>query len=448
VSTPRPSAPARPRVLVVADERLGGRMAGPAIRTLELARALTAACEVTVVAPHGSAADGVRLVEADETEHRRVLGLAREHDVVVVQHAAPQLLLALAREPVRIVADLYTPIVLEAFAATERREVHREAMQRTLAALATADLVLCASERQRDLWLGGLVLRGLVDPALYRADPTLRSFVAVVPFGLPDRAPAPGPEPVLKGVWPGIGADDRVALWGGGIWPWLDAATPIRVVERLRAERDDVHLFFLGVTRPTTGPDEMSAAAQAIELARERGLLGTAVHVNEGWVPYEERERYLLEADAGVTAHLDHVETRFAFRTRILDYLWAGLPVVGTAGDTLADLVGGGVPAGDDAAFARALGAVLDDGPARAAALRRTTELRAELTWARAAEPLVAFCRGHAAAPRRRRDLRLLARMTLGQYPVTLARTWRQEGGAAAARHVARNTRRPVGRGR
>ena len=60
---------------------------------------------------------------------------------------------------------------------------------------------------------------------------------------------------------------------------------------------------------------------------------------NEGWVEYEDRQNYLLEADVGVSTHFDHVETEFSFRTRILDYLWAGLPVVATGGDSFADLI-------------------------------------------------------------------------------------------------------------
>ena len=55
--------------------------------------------------------------------------------------------------------------------------------------------------------------------------------------------------------------------------------------------------------------------------------------------PYEDRQNYLLEADVGVSTHFDHVETAFSFRTRILDYLWAGLPVVSTSGDALSDMI-------------------------------------------------------------------------------------------------------------
>ncbi len=56
------------------------------------------------------------------------------------------------------------------------------------------------------------------------------------------------------------------------------------------------------------------------------GALGTSVFFNPDWVAYEDRGDYLLEADAGVSTHFAHIETEFAFRTRILDYLWAGLP--------------------------------------------------------------------------------------------------------------------------
>lgn len=446
----------RPRVLVLASEPLAARMAGPAIRAFELARALTAVADVTVAAPPDSApVPGARLERVAPTEHRRTLALAREHDVVVVQHAPPQLLLALAREDVRIVCDLYTPILVEALEAGRerglrtRRTIQRLATRQTVAGLAVADLVLCASDRQRDLWLGALTARELLDLRDYDADPSLRGLIAVVPFGTAPEPPAPAPAPVMKGVLPGVRAEDRVLLWGGGVWDWLDAITPMRAVERLRADRDDVHLVLLGGRRPAVrDEDRMRAHDDAVAFASDRGLLGRCVHVHDGWVPYDERGGWLLEADVGITAHHDHVETRFAFRTRVLDYLWAGLPVVGTAGDTLIDLAGeGGVPVGDDAAFAAAITRVLDPGPARDAAVARATELRAELTWERCAAPLLDFVASCATAPRRRRDVAALTRTTLAQYPGTLARTVRDEGAGTAARRVARNAARLIGRG-
>jgi glycosyltransferase involved in cell wall biosynthesis len=443
-------------VLVVASEPLAARMAGPAIRAFELAHALTAVADVTVAAPPGSEpVPGTRLEVVAPTEHRRALALATEHDVVVVQHAPPQLLLALAREDVRIVCDLYTPILIEALEAGRerglraRRTIQRLATRQTVAALAVADLVLCASERQRDLWLGALTARELLDLHDYDADPSLRGLIAVVPFGMASAPPAPAPAPVMKGVFPGVRAEDRVLLWGGGVWDWLDAITPMRAVERLRADRDDVHLVILGGRRPAVrDEDRMRAHDDAVAFASGRGLLGRCVHVHDGWVPYDERGGWLLEADVGVTAHHDHAETRFAFRTRVLDYLWAGLPVVGTAGDTLIDLAGeGGVPVGDDAAFAAAVARVVDPGPERDAAIARAAELRAELTWEQCAAPLLHFVATGAGAPRRHRHIAALTRTTLAQYPGTVARTVRDEGAGTAARRVARNAARLIGRG-
>ncbi|MFW8744926.1 hypothetical protein ACOI9R_32825, partial [Mesorhizobium japonicum] len=83
--------------------------------------------------------------------------------------------------------------------------------------------------------------------------------------------------------------------------------------------------------------------------------------------------------DAGVSTHREQLETTLSFRTRMLDYLWAGLPMVVTEGDHFADLVdadglGAVVPAGDVAALASAIEGVVYDGPARAAAAARVTE--------------------------------------------------------------------------
>ena len=47
-----------------------------------------------------------------------------------------------------------------------------------------------------------------------------------MPFGLPD-GPAPEATGALRAAFPVIGSGDRVLLWGGGIWDWLDAETPL-----------------------------------------------------------------------------------------------------------------------------------------------------------------------------------------------------------------------------
>ena len=79
----------------------------------------------------------------------------------------------------------------------------------------------------------------------------------------------------------------------------------------------------------------MRMVAAARSLSDELGLTDRHVFFNEGWVPYDTRQNFLLDADVGVSTHFDHVEAEFSYRTRVLDYLWAGLPVVMTRGPTV-----------------------------------------------------------------------------------------------------------------
>src|SRR5207253_10712008 len=85
--------------------------------------------------------------------------------------------------------------------------------------------------------------------------------------------------------------------------------------------------------------------------------------------------------------------TRFAFRTRLLDCVWAGLPIVTTEGDALSDLVrerglGRTVGCEDLDGWLAALEALLDDEGGRRAIAARSAEVSRELSWPRAVEPL------------------------------------------------------------
>jgi glycosyltransferase involved in cell wall biosynthesis len=433
------------RVLFISAEPLGPSMAGPAIRVLELARAVAARCDVTVAAPGPSDAGDapVEVLEANLSDFDALLAAVKRHDVVVAQRLPPQLLRYVARMPVRFVADLYNPQMIEVLeaGADGPSTSPRRAWRSMLGQCAVADLVICASEKQRDLWLGGMGLAGLIDVERYRADPTFRSYVDVVPFGLPDRPPRPS-APVLKGVWPGIAADDRVLLWAGGVWRWLDAITPIRALERLRAGGRRVHLVFLGTGRPRLpGAGVPTSADEAIAFAAERGLEGESVHFNRGWVPYAEREAYLLESDIGVCAHHEHLEARFSFRTRVLDHFWAGLPSVVSGGDAIGDLVdrrglGAAVAPGDAEGFALACAQLLDDGEAYEGAARRVSELAPSLRWSEVARPLVRFCAELDTREPRRPARSALVRATYGQYPDILADLRERGGLGAVARRV------------
>jgi glycosyltransferase involved in cell wall biosynthesis len=267
--------------------------------------------------------------------------------------------------------------------------------------LALADFFLCASERQRLFYLGQLTTLGRVNPATYENDPHLSDLIAVAPFGL-SATPPVHETGVVKGVREGIAANDKLLIWGGGLYNWFDPLSLIRAVAALSRRRDGVRLFFLGTRHP--GVDEMGIVRESFDLARELGALDSSVFFNETWVQYSERQNYLTEADAGVSTHMSHIETTFAFRTRILDYLWAGLPMVVTEGDSFAELVaaeglGVVVPAQDVDALEAAIERVLFDEDFAATARRNVERVRESFLWARTLAPLVEFVRSphHAA---------------------------------------------------
>ncbi len=448
------------RVLIVVGEPVGESMAGPAIRALELAKVLAEHVQVTLAAPAPSQVEhpGISLIEAGGSDFALLLEALKTHDVVVAQQLPPQLLRYVHRLPIRYVADLYNPLMIELLEALADAGAPREASlarrltRMVLAQCAVADFIVCASERQRDLWLGGLGLAGLIDLPSYRHDRTYRAMLDVVPFGLAETPPVHERQ-VLKGVWPGIGADDQVLLWGGGIWRWLDALTPIRAVERLAAEGRPVHLFFMGVDRPGADAGVIPSSAEAaIAYAGEHGLDGRCVHFNRTWVPYEERGSYLLEAALGLSAHHEHLETRFSFRTRVLDYLWAGLPMVLTSGDSMADLaeqreLGATVAPGDVDGFAAGCAALLDNPGRRAATGERVRGAARAFRWSEAAAPLVDFCLHQRERPAPRRPASVVARATYGQYPAILAHVWASEGPIALARRLASNLARAARHG-
>jgi glycosyltransferase involved in cell wall biosynthesis len=333
------------RVLILNGDPIGVKMAGPAIRSWNMALQLSVGNEVRLVTTTNleegiSAPFSLRQVRPSE---QAAFGeLERWAEVIVFQGHGMSQFEVLRTTDCIVVADIYDPMHLEML--EQGRELPRATWQLHVTRardalndqLALADYFLCASDRQRLFYLGHLASLGRINPATYENDPHLARLIDVVPFGLSSEAPVHSAN-VLRGVLPGIESDDRVLIWGGGVYSWFDPKTLIRAVAQVSARHHNVKLFFLGTRHP--GVAQMGIVKESVDLARELDVLDSSVFFNENWVDYAERHNYLLEAAAGVSTHMSHVETTFAFRTRILDYLWAGLPMIVTEGDSFAELV-------------------------------------------------------------------------------------------------------------
>ena len=397
-------------VVLISSDAIDAQMAGPGIRYWEFARHLSQHHEVILLTPNVSSLSHPHVEMVQLTPHALKMALRRA-EVVVTQgfmfHFAP---LFLQNAPV--VVDLSFPLsveLLEHHSHLPLREAslsYAYCVERTKMLLLRGDFFLYSHEHQRDYWLGMLTAIGRVTPSQYRHDPSLSRWFGCVPFGLSSEPPT-ATRPVFHGdgaILPQQQIDpekDTILLWGGGLWRWFDPCAVIRAMGDISQTRRDIKLLFICGKRPhhqTTGVNVAYVIDEAMALSQELGVYNETVFFNHAWVPYQDRGSYFREVDIGISTHFDNLETRFSFRTRILDYLWAELPIIATKGDYFSDII-------DE----HELGITVDPKQPeqiKAAILRMTDEqgfrercranirrVRQQFEWEAVMQPLVRFCR-------------------------------------------------------
>jgi glycosyltransferase involved in cell wall biosynthesis len=165
----------------------------------------------------------------------------------------------------------------------------------------------------------------------------------------------------------------------------------IDAVAIARASLPDITLTF--TTHPNPSLTPQGKLAEAIEHAKGNGYDFVRF---EPWVAYEQREAFYNRFGAALLTFPQSIETDLSMRTRVYDYLWAGLPIVTSSApgtDELLTRYGAGeiVRTTSPQDFAAALVRVLRDDRARMReGARRFVD---EHQWSRALQPLVDFVR-------------------------------------------------------
>ncbi len=383
------------RVGLVCSEPLGERAAGIGIRYLEMARRLPAwGFEVVLVSPWRS--DRPPELPNGTVEVRRfgaapLPELLRGCDAAVVQgqlandvlHEAPDL-------PVAV--DLYDPFLVENLTHIDTlgldpyRNDHRSWVHQ----LSRGDFFLCSSPEQRAYYLGFLTALGRVNPHRYRDDPTLSGLIAQVPFGVPDRLPPH--RPLLPPRTPG----ERRLLFGG-LYDWYDPSPLLSAFAAL----PDRHARLLFVRQPpgAGAPQRRLAEVEAHSRSEDPrvGFLD--------WTPFERRYDLLRDVDAMTACHDPGLETDLSLRTRFIDALAVGCPVLTTEGGAVGRLLrerdaGLVLPCGDVDAMRSGLAELVEGGPEVLARAARGRELaRRHYSWEAVLAPLAAFLAAPAADP-------------------------------------------------
>lgn len=378
------------------------------IRASEVARHLASAGhEVTLAAPGDPSEAPAWLAEArvavERLDGATVGALAARHDGAIVSgHVSNELFRRAA--PLPTLVDLYDPFLVEnlAYASSLGPEVFRHDWETLSLQLDLGDRFLVSSPMQRAFYAGLLLARGRIGPGTWAVDPSLGTLLSVAPFGVPEAPPSQGP-PLLRTARNGIGVDDPV-LFFGGVYDWYDPDALLSAFGELLRRVPACRLVFVSSPNPATTPQ--GAYARAQETARARGWLGTSV-VFVPWFPYEERGSVYLEATAAVLTHRPGLETDLSLRTRGLDFLWAGLPVVSQRGGAMGQLLaetGAGllVDPEDGPGLVAALEKALTDASLRAELAARARSAAAAFRWERTLAPVLEFASAPAFHPSRR----------------------------------------------
>lgn len=317
-------------VWLVCSEPIRPHMAGIGIRYIEMARALRdTGFEVTLSAPivdETAFADAEKLRLCGYTAGHRGQ-FAGAQALVVQGHLALDVLACRGNIPV--VIDLYDPYLIEnmAYSETLGPQVYLRDHESWRTQLSQGDFFLCASDVQRDYYLGFLTALGRLNPASTKNDPSLRQLIDTVSFGIPHQIPD------YRAYLPPR-KSGRYRLLFGGLYDWYDPWTLLKALDS--AEFEHCCVIFVRNPNPESTPQNLFGEVR--DWCDARGWGEDRVLFID-WVPWNRRFDLLRDVNVLIAPHVDSLETHFSMRTRFVESIAVGCPVVTSAGGAMDGMV-------------------------------------------------------------------------------------------------------------
>lgn len=259
------------------------------------------------------------------------------YDTVIVSYCMGDLSVKVAdliRPDQQLVLDCYVPIYVEVSARqssdldSEYRAFNND-VSRWAHVLRRGDLFLCSSPAQQKYYQGVLSALGRVNPITYNEE-----LILVVPYGIYRELPKATKKPISKLV----DKKFKKILWFGGIYPWFDLRNLVEaaaIVNRSVPSK----LVIVGAKNPfNTHPDFVRRYEELIEFINSKPAYKDMV-VLQDWVRFEDRANWYLDSDLVVVINKEGDENALAWRTRLVDFMWADLPIVTNGGDPLGELL-------------------------------------------------------------------------------------------------------------
>lgn len=371
----------------------GPILLGPEIRAVEMARlAASAGCEPLLVSAGVESAGTIQGIEIRPLGSFDLDGIRATDAVVVSESIAARIPFQLARRGIPFHLDLYgfpPAEMIQVYPTWDPRKAALDRIRRTIRiqfAAVHAERIYLSHRGQLPM-LSGIVYSG--GGTSLASLTTLESRVAYLPMGIPALPSAP-----LVSPYSDLDGDAPIFLYGGGIWPWLDNETMVRAFGELRDRGRLARLFFLSGEDRSGMATHREAVRRTHELSAQLDLTGTYVVFNSKSVTPDELPRYLAHCSAGILANRPSLETDCSWRTRYLDLLAFGKPLVVAGADPLARLMKDSraalvTQAGSPSEMADAICRLMDDRALFAEMGRSSSRLGEQLRWSETLRPLL-----------------------------------------------------------
>ncbi|MDQ3249987.1 MAG: glycosyltransferase family 4 protein [Chloroflexota bacterium] len=132
----------------------------------------------------------------------------------------------------------------------------------------------------------------------------------------------------------GIQTDDFVVLWCGGYNTWTDVDTLFRALVWAMSQDRRIHYVSVGANTYAAPDNVYTRLLGLIEGTQQRSRFHML-----GWRPWSEMKGYYQDSDVGINIDALHYETIYGTRTRLVEMIAAGLPVVTSTGAELSYLL-------------------------------------------------------------------------------------------------------------
>lgn len=312
---------------------------GPAVRLFNQARAaIDDGFAPTIICPswQGPQIGGIEIL----TDFQQLFERWNPGEPVVVDAYIPgRWLFRLLDSSIPFDADFYCvslPESAELFPIRPKSWQRKERIRRSLkyAWIAKSARHLYFSNRYQILSFLGMLASG-PDPLAPKIASRLPIRCIELPMGVSNASIAPAP----ISPYPPALQTRPIVLWGGGIWPWFDVDTLIDAFSLLPDRDQGPVLFFLSGSnhRPDNHADDPINYVKC--RAEKLGLLNRNIFFNQIHVAPDSLGPWLHHAAMGVMANPRSWESMVSWRTRYLDLLAAGTPLVVSGSDPLADLM-------------------------------------------------------------------------------------------------------------